>query len=125
MALTETSADIDRTRRSSFERSGSRPTSRTVPATPKASEDVRRARGRLRTASYRCSLDQRKAPESDVVGLALLAAVVTSGAADIDAGSVRVVQAAFDDLISRGYSRNEVEAVFRRFRTKLKAAGNE
>ena len=54
-----------------------------------------------------------------------MAAVVTSGAADIDAGSVRVVQAAFDDLISRGYARGEVENVFRRFRRRLKADGSE
>ena len=117
----ETVADIDRTRRSSFER-GSRPVSRTTPAKPPADPDVRRAQGRLRTAAYRCALDRRKAPESDVVGLAILAAAVTIEKDAIDAGSLRIVQLAFDDLISRGYARAEIETVFRRFRGKLKAA---
>jgi hypothetical protein len=120
----ETADTIDNVRRSSFER-GSRPVSRTVPVKPVTDPAVRLARGRLRTAAYRCSLDRRKAPESDVVGLALLAAVVTSTNDGIDAGSLRVVQFAFDDLISRGFSRSEIEAVFRRFRVKLKAGSTE
>ena len=59
------------------------------------------------------------------MGLAILAAAVTIEKDAVDAGSLRIVQLAFDDLISRGYARGEVEAVFRRFRNKLKADGAE
>jgi hypothetical protein len=79
-----------------------------------------RASGRLRTAVYRCNLDTKRKPESSVVGMALLAAVVTqANLKSFDAASVSIVTAAFADLQERGYSRSEIEAVFRRFRKML------
>jgi hypothetical protein len=122
MSQTDTIADIDKSRRGHFERSSSRPSARTLPVAPKPDKATVRARGRLRMAAYRCNLDRRLAPESDVVGLALLAAVVKSKNEDLDAGSVAIIAAAFDDLVARGFARSEIENVFRRFRKKLVAA---
>jgi hypothetical protein len=52
--------------------------------------------------------------------LALLAAVATwPKGSSFDAESVGIVAVAFNDLIDRGYDRNEIELVFKRFRSKL------
>jgi hypothetical protein len=52
--------------------------------------------------------------------MALLAAVVTrTSLKSLDEASVAIVSAAFNDLMDRGYSRSEIESVFRRFRKNL------
>jgi hypothetical protein len=52
--------------------------------------------------------------------MALLAAVVTrTTEKQLDTESVAIVIAAFKDLMTRGYERSEIEAVFRRFRKML------
>jgi hypothetical protein len=52
--------------------------------------------------------------------MALLAAVATrSKELGFDPDSAGIVSSAFDDLVSRGYSRTEIESVFRRFRKNL------
>jgi hypothetical protein len=112
---------LDSIRRSHFERSTSRPASKLAQSPKESQKAHQRASGRLRTAAWRCSLDARRRPESDVLGLALLAAVATMpSAGSLDAGSVAIVDRAFSDLISRGYERSEIEQVFRRFRKKLR-----
>ena len=123
MSYTDPNSDpahLDSVRRSHFERATSRPSSklRRLPTeTQKASV---RASGRLRTAAWRCSLDARKRPESDVVGLSLLSAVAKwPKGSSFDPASIAIVATAFDDLIARGFDRHEIELVFRRFRSKL------
>jgi len=111
---------IDQVRRTHLERSASRPSSKLRRSTPEIAKPRQKALGRLRTAAWRCSLDAKRRPESDVVAMALLAAVATqSKDVGFDPASVRIVAAAFDDLISRGYDRREIELVFRRFRKNL------
>jgi hypothetical protein len=118
MRRVETIAEIDRIRSSHFERAGSRPLSRSVPAPVRADKALQQARGRLRQAAYRCSLDRKAAPEADTVGMSLLAAAMKMTKGEIDAGSIKLICLAFDDLVSRGYSRSEVEAVFRRIKRR-------
>lgn len=115
----ETMESIDRDRREHFERAGARPVSRLTPVRPAPTKEVLKARGRRRTAAWRCSLDQRHAPESGTVGLALLAAVVSLRKHELDDNTAKIVVATFDDLMSRGYDRREIEKVFRRFKTKI------
>jgi hypothetical protein len=117
----ETIADIDKVRLNYFERAGSRPVSRTFQPSKRADEALQKARGRLRQAAYRCSLDRRNAPESGTVAMALLAAAVKITKDELDAGSIRLITIAFDDLVSRGYSRSEVENVFRRIKRRIAA----
>jgi IS5 family transposase len=114
---------IDHVRRTRLARAESRPSSKLRPITPEDRKPLQRASGRLRTAAWRCNLDRARRPESDVVGLALLAAVATwPKQSSFDPASVGIVSAAFGDLISRGYDRHEIEQVFKRFRSKLYVA---
>jgi hypothetical protein len=119
----QSAESIDQVRRTLLERSGSRPVSKLRGPAPENAKPRQRALGRLRTAAWRCSLDTKRRPESDVVGLALLAAVATQDKTiGFDPASARIVGAALDDLISRGYDRNEILAVFKRFRKNLRVA---
>ena len=111
---------IDRVRLTAFQRSGSRPSGKLRRPPSDTQKALQRASGRLRQANYRINLDRHKKPESSVVAMSLLAAVVTQTSAKaFDAVSVSIVTAAFADLQSRGYERREIEAVFRRFRKLL------
>ena len=114
-------AHLDLIRRTTFERSGTRPDGKLRRSAAETQKAYQRASGRLRQAAYRCSLDTKRKPESSVVAMALLAAVVTRiSLKQLDADSVAIVTAAFSDLMSRGYERSEIESVFRRFRKLLK-----
>jgi hypothetical protein len=113
----ESPEHLDAVRRTHFERSGSRPSAKLRRPAPELKKAHQRASGRLRTAAYRCSLDMKRKPESDVIGMALLVAVATrSSETGFDPVSAGIVSSAFSDLISRGYSRSEIESVFKRFR---------
>jgi hypothetical protein len=118
----DTIQTIDHVRLTGFQRAATRPSGKLRRPTQDSPKAHRLASGRLRTAAYRINLDRHKKPESNVVGMALLAAVVrqTSMKA-FDAASVSIVTAAFADLQDRGYSRSEIEAVFKRFRKMLVA----
>jgi hypothetical protein len=122
MQYAETIATIDKVRLSHFERAGSRPVSRSFKSPTPADKPLQKARGRLRQAAYRCSLDRKAAPESDMVGMSLLTAAVKMKKGELDAGSIRIITIAIDDLVSRGYSRTEVENVFRRIKRRLAAS---
>jgi hypothetical protein len=126
MSYTNPNSDpehIDSVRRSHFERAASRPVSKLRRSPTETQNASVRACGRLRTAAWRCSLDAKRRPESDVVGLALLSAIAKwPKGTSFDQASIGIVAAAFDDLISRGYDRAEIELVFRRFRSKLYAS---
>jgi hypothetical protein len=115
----ETVDSIDRDRRAHFERAGARPTSRITPVPAATTKEIIKAQGRRRTAAWRCGLDRRRAPESAVVGLALLTAVVSLRKYELDPGVAKIVDIAFADLTSRGYERAEIEKVFYRFKRKV------
>jgi hypothetical protein len=111
---------LDQVRRTYLERSASRPSSKLRRSPTEDEKSHQRASGRLRTAAWRSTLDARKRPESDVVGLSLLSAVAKwPKGSSFDPASIGIVAAAFDDLIGRGFDRHEIELVFRRFRSKL------
>jgi hypothetical protein len=112
---------LDSIRRTTFERSGTRPDGKLRRSAAETQKAYQRASGRLRQAAYRCSLDTKRKPESSVVAMALLAAAVTRlNLKQLDADSVSIITAAFSDLMERGYERSEIEAVFRRFRKMMK-----
>jgi hypothetical protein len=113
---------IDNVRLTGFQRAGTRPSGKLRRPPSESTKALQRASGRLRQAAYRINLDRNKKPESNVVAMALLSAVVTQTSAKaFDAASVSIVTAAFADLQERGYERSEIEAVFRRFRKLLVA----
>jgi hypothetical protein len=99
----DTAEKIDHVRLTGFQRSGSRPVGKLRRPPSEMAKTRQRASGRLRTAVYRCNLDTKRKPESSVVGMALLAAVVTQASLkSFDAASVSIVTAAFADLQERG-----------------------
>ncbi len=111
---------IDQVRRETFTRSPSRPSGKLRRPPTEPLKALTRARGRLRTAAWRVSLDTKRKPESSVVAMALLAAVATrSKEAGFDAASAAIVSRAIEDLVARGYSLSETKAVFKRFRKNL------
>jgi hypothetical protein len=116
----QSAESIDQVRRTRLARSESRPSSKLRRSTTEDRKALTRASGRLRTAAWRCDLDTKRRPESDVVGLALLTAVATwPKGLSFDPASIAIVVAAFDDLIARGFDRREIEQVFKRFRKNL------
>jgi hypothetical protein len=119
----QTPEHLDQVRRTYLGRATGRPVSKLRRSPAEDRKPLQRASGRLRTAAWRCSLDAKRRPESDVLGLALLSAVATwPKGSSFDPASVGIVAAAFDDLISRGYDRVEIEQVFKRFRKNLHVA---
>jgi hypothetical protein len=104
---------LDHVRQTYLGRSTGRPSSKLHRSPTATSKPLQRARGRLRTAAWRLKLDAKRRPESDVIGSALLSAVATQPKGSIvDPASVKIISAAFEDLIARGYDRGEIEAVF-------------
>lgn len=95
---------------SHFERAATRPRSAT--SAPEAA-----ATGAERTAAWRLANDRRGRPEADVVGMALLSSVVRQRP---NATLVDVVHAAIEDLVGRGFDREQVHGVFRRWRRRVK-----
>lgn len=49
----------------------------------------------------------------------MLSAVVSLRKHELDGDTAKIVNRAFADLIVRGYDRREIEAVFRRFKSKV------
>jgi|GEM_PF-3681364 len=94
-----------------LERAATRPRSAT------SDPDGQAASGVSRTAAWRLNNDRRGRPESDVVGIALLSSVVRQKP---DATMVDVVHGAIEDLVQRGFDREEVHGVFRRWRRRMR-----
>jgi hypothetical protein len=114
-------AELNHRRATEFERSEDRPDSRTAAPGQRMSLDQKRARDRLRTASWRCQQDRLKRPEANVIAMALLKAVCTASAEGFDADSKAILGAALLDLHRRGYALAEVKEVMRRLRIRYKA----
>ena len=96
-----------------LERAATRPRSATTERPPAAT-------GRERTKAWRLAQDRRRAPEADVVGIALLASIARDPTPTRPL--THVVNAAIDDLVARGFSRREIERVFKRWRKRVKTA---
>jgi hypothetical protein len=106
---------IDRVRRESFTRSPDRPSGR-LSRRDKQPPEEQRAKTRLRTAAWRKSLDDRRAPEVYTVAIAFLVSVAR--ATDLenlrDNGIPPAFESMLGDMIERGYDPLQVMAVIRR-----------
>jgi hypothetical protein len=105
-------AAIDETRQAEHFRSPTRARQRQDPA-------ISRAKTRLRTAVYRNRLDQRRAASTDVIGRAMVRALVTANLESITAGDRDVIGRALLGLRDAGYSLTEVRDTLRRLRRRL------
>lgn len=111
-------ASIDAARKQYFTRSPDRPQGR-VRTRIRQSEEIKKAKSRLRTAAWRNDLDKRGRPESDTVALQLLVCLIDvareSGCSVEDlpetkAAFVRM----FEALEQRGFKHDEVASVIKR-----------
>jgi hypothetical protein len=118
-------AKLNHRRATEFERSEDRPDSRTAAPGQRMSLDQKRARDRLRTASWRCHQDKLKRPEASVIGMALLKAVCTASAEAFDADSKSILGNALLDLHKRGFSLTETKEVMRRLRIRYRTEGEK
>ncbi|MGY3368862.1 hypothetical protein ACVWZL_005987 [Bradyrhizobium sp. GM2.4] len=81
--------------------------------------EIVKAQTRLRTAAWRNRMDRRRAPTGREVGMALVAALITSSMSEIMESSDRGILAkALVDLDRRGFSVTEAKATLRRLRDR-------
>ncbi|OYU92097.1 MAG: hypothetical protein CFE29_04525 [Bradyrhizobiaceae bacterium PARB1] len=118
-------SDCDRVRAEHFARSPDRP------ASPRAARrrqvqpiEVKRAKGRLRTAAWRKSADDAKRPQGDVVASAVLDALLLMDGIDDKAGRTELrvadlVRTVFSELMTAGYDRKQIDYVLKRRRDGL------
>lgn len=103
-----------------FFRDPDRPSTSYVPKRPKQDPDVKRAKAKMRTAAWRARRDQDKCPETRDIGMSLLTALVTSpDLGNMTGPAVRIVGAALADLEARGFDREQIKLVMRRFRSQV------
>ncbi|MGY3356279.1 hypothetical protein ACVWZK_002942 [Bradyrhizobium sp. GM0.4] len=113
-------AEIDETRRAEHWRDPDRPDPRVfAPRRVRVPPEIVKAQTRLRTAAWRNRMDRRRAPTGREVGMALVAALITSSMSEIMESSDRGILAkALVDLDRRGFSVTEAKATLRRLRDR-------
>jgi hypothetical protein len=113
-------AALDETRRTEFYRDNDmRPDSRFVRDRGQQDPAITRAKARIRTAHYRNRLDQRRAPSTAVIGMALVAALVTSRFVELTEQDHGLVREALVDLKNRGFDLDESKKMLRKLRNRL------
>ena len=112
-------AAIDEARVAEHFRNPDRPDSRFVKPRRRQDPAVRRAKTRLRTASYRNRLDERRAASTSVIGMALVMALVTAKQSLITPGDRDLIGRALTDLQSRGFDLLEVRDTLQRLRRRV------
>jgi hypothetical protein len=100
-------------------RNPDRPDGQFIKDRGRRSVEVVRAQGRIRTASYRNSLDRRGAPTSSQIGMALVMALVTSSEKDLIEADRGLLGKALVDLHARGFDLKEARSMLRRPRNRL------
>jgi hypothetical protein len=118
--------DCDRVRAEHFARDPDRPASpRAVRRRQAQPIEVKRAKGRLRTAAWRKSADDLRRPQADVVASAFLdALVLMDGATDTDRVRtemlvIDLLRETFASLEAAGYDPVQVQHVMQRRRDGL------
>ncbi|CUT13438.1 hypothetical protein BF49_4518 [Bradyrhizobium sp.] len=112
-------AELDDMRTTVFYRDPDRPDSRFV-KTRRQSAELRRAKGRLRTARYRAAMDSRKAPSVETIGMAMVVSLATMyHVGRLTEEDVNIVRRTFAYLRANGYAVEEAQATLRRLRTRL------
>lgn len=117
---------IDETRVAEHFRNPDRPSTRFVKPRSRQDPAIGRAKTRLRTALYRSRLDQRCAPSTADVGMALVVALATVPAVEsLSRGELNLVGRALADLQRRGFDLNEVKSTLRRLRARMREQSSE
>lgn len=112
-------AEADSVRQTVFFRDPDRANPSFTRSRRRVPEEVKRAQGRLRTARWRSSMDSRKAPTAQQVGLALAVALATSKLRDLTTDDRSLVEKALHFLAANGFSVDEARMTMKRLRRKL------
>lgn len=111
---------IDETRVAEHFRNPDRPSTRFIKPRRRQDPAIGRAKTRLRTAHYRSRLDQRCAPSTAEIGMALVVALVTSpSSSSMSRSDWNLVGRALADLQARGFDLREVKSTLRRLRGRM------
>jgi hypothetical protein len=111
-------AQIDETRVAEHWRSPDRPDAKFVKRHRQDSK-IRKAKGRARTAMYRNRLDQRAAPSTAQIGVAMVMSLVTADSKSMTRSDWNLVGRALANLQSRGFDLSEVKASLRKLRNRV------
>ncbi|WP_368507715.1 hypothetical protein [Bradyrhizobium lupini] len=113
-------AELDDTSKTMFFRDPMRPDARFTKSSRRVPQEVKRAQGRMRTARWRSSMDQRTAPTAEQVAMAMVVALTTMPNVGIlSEEDVAIVRRAFAYLRANGFDVEEAKSTLRRMRTRL------
>lgn len=112
-------AKIDETRVAEHWRNPDRPDSKFVKPRRLQDPAIGRAKARLRTAAYRNRLDQRAAPSTYQIAMALVVALVTSRLDELTESDRGLVGRMLVNLQNSGFSVAESKAMLRRLRNRI------
>jgi hypothetical protein len=112
-------AKINETRQSEHWRNPDRPNSRFVKQVRRQDPKITRAKTRARTALYRNRLDQRGAPSTHQIAMALVVALVTARLDELTEVDRGIVGRALVDLQGRGFSVVEAKNMLRKLRNRM------
>jgi hypothetical protein len=112
-------AQIDETRVAEHWRNSDRPNGQFVKKRRRQDPKIRRAKTRVRTAHYRNRLDQRGAPSTYQIAMALVTALVTATLDELTEADRGIVRRALVDLQGRGFSIIEAKDMLRRLRNRM------
>jgi hypothetical protein len=119
-------ARIDETRSSEHFRIPDRSNAHFVKPRRRQDPAIRRAKTRLRTAAYRNRLDQRCAPSTHEIAMALVVALVTTpSSSSMSRSDWTLVGRALADLQRRGFDLAEVRSTLRKLRDRIDPADSE
>jgi hypothetical protein len=113
-------AALDETRKTEFFRDNdTRPDSRFVRDRGRQDPAITRAKARIRTAHYRNRLDRDRVPSTATIGMALVAALVTSRMIELTDDDRSLVGRMIVDLKSRGFDVVASKNMLRRLRNRM------
>ena len=112
-------AQIDETRVAEHWRNPDRADARFVKQRRPQDPKIRKAKGRARTAMYRNRLDQRGAPTTHQIGMAMVMSLVTADSKSMTRSDWNLVGRALANLQSRGFDISEAKASLRKLRNRV------
>jgi hypothetical protein len=111
---------LDETRKMEFFRDNdTRPDSRFVRDRGRQDPAITRAKARIRTAHYRNRLDRDRIPSTATIGMALVAALVTSRMIELTDDDRSLVGRMIVDLRNRGFDVVASKNMLRRLRNRM------
>jgi hypothetical protein len=112
-------AQIDETRQAEHWRNPDRPNGKFAKSRRRQDPKIRRAKTRARTALYRNRLDQRGAPSTAQIAMAMVVALLTADLDELTAADRGIVGRALQDLQGRGFNIIEAKDMLRKLRNRM------